>query len=563
MKKIIYALIYIFILTNFIYAQIAVNQIGYFPKSQKYVFFTTPVESYSIVNDKTYESVYQGKTELWKSNDPSTGHTVYRGDFSDFIKKGTYYIQTENIEKSMKFSIGNFVYDELYNKSLKSFYIQRCGIKLESKFAGEFAHDACHLNDGFYHSLTGKTGTRKVVGGWHDAGDYGKYIVNGAYSVAVMLTGYELFPAGFQSDNIGIPESGNNIPDYLDECQFELKWMLTMQDEDGGLFHKVTEKAFQTLDLKPNEDKKQQFIVIKTTTATADFAIVMAQAGRIYKQYDKKFAKKCKKSALKAWEYLENNPTIIPEGGFKNPEDIHTGQYGDLDDSDERFWAAVELYRTFKKKKFNNYILQNIKKLKLFPEEITWLQVSAFAAINYLKFTKGSECEETKNYIKQELHKFCEKMLAKRNNNGYQVLLNPGDYKWGSLQLALNAGFPLLVGAQEFNDDRYKEVALDQLNYVLGANGMNFSFVTGFGEKSATNVHNRICSLTDNWDIYPGFLVGGPNEDLQDDILKEQFINTTPGLCYIDTRDSYASNETCINWNAILVVYAGYMKGMH
>ena len=154
-------------------------------------------------------------------------------------------------------------------------------------------------------------------------------------------------------------------------------------------------------------------------------------------------------------------------------------------------------------------------------------------------------------------------MLSRYNKDGYHALLIPGDYRWGSLQINLNFGFILLVGGYEFDNKSYKNAAIDQINFILGANGLNKSFVTGFGEDAALDVHNRICSLTDNWDIYPGFLVGGPNENLEDGVLQEKFTgHNTPGLCYIDSRDSYASNETCINWNVILVVYAGYLNGL-
>lgn len=563
MKKSISIFVLINILAVSAFAQIAVNQVGYLPNSQKFVYFSNPAKSFSVVEKNSDKVVFQGKTELWKSDDPSTGHTIYKADFSELLTPGNYYIKSEKGEKSYTFAINNSVFNELYNKSLKTFYIQRCGIKLDEKYAGKFAHKACHLNKAHYHSDTKKTGTREVSGGWHDAGDYGRYIVNGAYSVAVMFSGYEFFPDGFQSDDIGIPESGNGIPDFLDEMRYELEWMFKMQDDDGGLFHKVTEPAFQTLDLKPENDEKPQIIVIKTTTATADFAVVMAQAGRIFKKYDKKFANKCKKAALKAWKYLEENPNIIPENGFKNPKDIHTGQYGDRDDRDERLWAAVEMYRTFKKNKYNEYFKTNIKEVNLFPNEIAWRDVAPFAIINYIKYAKNSGNRELKQFLIAEWKNFCDKMFLRQNNDGYQALLIPGDYRWGSLQINLNFGFILLAGAYEFENNNFKNAAIGQINFILGANGLNKSFVTGFGENAASKVHNRICSLTNNWEIYPGFLVGGPNENLEDSALRKKFSgHNTPGLCYLDSRDSYASNETCINWNAILVVYAGYLNGL-
>ncbi|HKK69199.1 MAG TPA: glycoside hydrolase family 9 protein, partial [Bacteroidales bacterium] len=415
--------------------------------------------------------------------------TIYVGDFSEFQTPGDYLIKAPDNGQSYPFTIGTEIYDKLYDESLKTFYIQRCGMELKSEFAGDFAHSACHTDAAKYYPDVNKAGTRNVPGGWHDAGDYGRYIVNGAYSVAVMLTGYEHFPKGFQSDNIGIPESGNSIPDLLDEIRYEIEWMLKMQDEDGGLFHKVTEPAFQALDLKPHEDEKTQVIMIKTSAATADFAIATAMAGRIYLQYDKTFADQCKAAALKAWEYLENHPDNVPKGGFRNPADIRTGTYGDADDADERFWAAVELYRTFQEKKFGKYIAKNIDDVNLFPEEIAWRDVAPFGVVNYLKFVEGDP--DFMQKLTGKLKHFCNDMLSRYETNGYGILLNPGDYRWGSLQIDLNFGFILLAGGYIFDNEDFKRAATHQIHYMLGANGLDQSFVTGFGERSPQDVHNR------------------------------------------------------------------------
>ncbi|MBN2280681.1 MAG: glycoside hydrolase family 9 protein [Candidatus Marinimicrobia bacterium] len=562
MKKL--ALITLIVLCNSVFAQIAVNQVGYLSQSQKPVYFLNGDESFSLVEKTTGKEVYSGKIYEIKQSDPATGQTIYEGDFTPFQQAGEYIIQTPKNGRSASFFIRQNVYDNLYQESLKTFYIQRCGLELTSEFAGDFVHPACHTKDAEYHRDVQKSGLREVSGGWHDAGDYGRYIVNGAYSVAVMLLAYEIFPEGFQSDTIGIPESKNRIPDLLDEIRYEMEWMLKMQDEDGGLFHKVTEPAFQSLDLKPHEDKKTQVLMIKTTAATADFTIAAAQAARIFKKFDKPFANQCKAAALRAWYYLEMHTENIPQGGFQNPEDIRTGTYGDENDADERFWAAVEMYRTFKDKSFEDSITAAADKITLFPNEISWCNVAPFGVVSYVKLAPNRSNPQLKQHLSKEWQNFCEMMLTRYQTNGYGVLLNSGDYRWGSLQIDLNFGFILLAGGYEFTNDPYRKAAVHQIHFILGANGLNLSFVTGFGEKYPVNVHNRICSLTHDGSIYPGFLVGGPNENLQDPLLQELYNEKTPpAFCYVDSRDSYASNETCINWNAILVAYAGYLNRPH
>jgi len=560
-KKFISILIALSTSIAFLQAKIAVNQVGFQPGNSKYVFFSEPVGKFFIIDHISGEKVFEAKTKLWKKNDPSTGQTVYRGEFGALRRAGTYHIQTPDNKVSAPFSIAGNVYKDLYDKSLKSFYIQRCGMQLSEEFAGDFAHDACHTEDGHFHPSCNKEGMGDVTGGWHDAGDYGKYVVNAAYSLGVMFMGYELFPGGFRCDNIAIAESGNGIPDFLDECRYELEWLLKMQGEDGGVYHKITGKNFKALDLKPEEDLAKRFILYKSTAATADFAVATAMAARIYLDDDAEFSASCKKAALRAWTYLEQYPEISPDGGYKNPEDVKTGQYDDWDDRDERLWAAIELYRSFGDAKHLNYFEKYINDVEAFPSEITWRFVSAFANMSYLAPNGSSKNPGILKHVTRKLEKYCKQMLRKRNENGYHVLLEPGEYKWGSLQLALNSGFVLLFGSQKFSEPQYLEVAMDQFHYCLGANGLNQSFVTGFGRNNPKKVHNRICSLTNNWQIFPGFLVGGPNEDLEDPELQKMFSEEVPpALIWLDHEGSYASNETCINWNAILLVFAGYLN---
>ena len=561
MKKLtVFALM---LIINSLLAQVAINQVGYLPNATKQVYFSSEVNSFTVRDFLGGDVLFSGECELWKKNDPATKQTIYRGEFSDFSDPGRYYIQDNKGNRSPVFGIGYNVYDDLYQKSVKSFYIQRCGMNLDEKYAGKFAHPACHTNDGTFHASAGVEGHEDVTGGWHDAGDYGKYIVNGAYSVGVMLTGYEFYPKGFQSDELDIPESGNGIPDYLDECRYELEWFLKMQDIDDGLFHKATAAYFCGMDVKPQDHKDTRYIIQKTSTATADFAAVMAKAARVYNPYDRIFSIKCKNAAERAWKWLEKHPTIVPDGGYRNPEGINTGDYGDGNDLDERLWAAVELYITTGDEKYNQFYQEKIGDAPKFDELFSWNTVQNLAHINYLKLVDNKESKKTHNLVKKEFEKYCKALNSKIDDSGYRVVLGVGDYSWGSCQVALNSGFMLLVGADIFNDKHFLKAGFDQIHFNLGVNSMNMTYVTGMGTKYPKTVHNRGCSLTDNWEVFPGFLVGGPNQFLQDNSLKEHFTkDTPPAQCYLDIMESYASNEICINWNAILVVYAGYLKGI-
>lgn len=177
----------------------------------------------------------------------------------------------------------------------------------------------------------------------HDAGDYGKYTVAAAKALADLLLAYDLYPSAFKEE-IPLPETDGITPDILHECRFELDWLLKMQDlETGGVYHKLTTLNFPALDVMPEDDLESQYFTAVSATATGAFAAIMALASRIFKPFDPEFSALSLERANKAWQWLLDHP-VVP--GFKNPQEVTTGEYGDSDDRDERYWAAAELFRT-------------------------------------------------------------------------------------------------------------------------------------------------------------------------------------------------------------------------
>ena len=148
-------------------------------------------------------------------------------------------------------------------------------------YAGVYYHSSCHPGDGFYHSSTGQSGFKLSTGGWHDAGDYGKYIVNAGITLGTSLLAYESFPSKFNQDDLNIPESGNSIPDLLDEVRYELEWYLKMQNSNGGVYFKLTKQQFESF-IMPNNDSGMRYIYQLSSNATGDFVAVMARASRIF-----------------------------------------------------------------------------------------------------------------------------------------------------------------------------------------------------------------------------------------------------------------------------------------
>ena len=239
-------LVFVFISLTFISlnAQVYVNKAGYLTFASKLVYMSSQPDSFFIHNNSSDDIVFKSSSSLWKANDPSTHLTIYTGDFSSFIQPGKYYITDDEGNKSSAFEISDTVFNDVVRKSLKGFYFQRCGMELESTFAGQYSHPACHINDGTFHPTTGESGKMDETGGWHDAGDYGKYIVNAGITTGTLLMAYDFFHEKFGYDDSNIPESGNKIPDILDEIKYELDWFFKMQRDDGGVYFKVTPKNF-------------------------------------------------------------------------------------------------------------------------------------------------------------------------------------------------------------------------------------------------------------------------------------------------------------------------------
>ena len=543
------------------FPQVFINQAGYINNLPKYFFTNSEADSFYIIETSTSLVVYRNELSFYVSNDAATGMTLYRGDFSDLTQDGNYFVLLSNNDSSYTFNVSKNALEDAYKKSLKGFYFQRCGITLEQDYAGVYNHPACHLADAYFHSTTGETGQKEATGGWHDAGDYGKYVVNAGITVGTLLMAYEMFPGKFSQDNLNIPESQNGIPDILDEVRFELEWLLKMQNESGGVYFKVTREQFAPI-IQPQNDTGTRYIYIISSTATGDFAAMMARASRIYKDIDTSFANKCLSASILAWNYLSAHPSIIPAGGFKNPSGTATGEYGDGNDSDERLWAAAELFNSTGELTYKNYFESHYSSGGIINSTMGWPNVNDLAQLTYLTSIQATASSTIKAQIKNALVSYSNSLVNRSASNGFGVAINPGEYNWGSNSDVLNKAILLIYAYEQTKNSNYFDIALSQLNYILGVNAHNFSFITGVGTNSVLHPHHRP-SWSDNIAVpVPGLMAGGPNQYLNDDVLQNTFNSSTPpALCYVDIADSYASNEICINWNAPLVFVLGYFNG--
>jgi len=539
---------------------VAVDQAGYPSLARKNAIVTVYADSFQVIDAATRTVKHRGAMDMASLGDAATGMELYRADFTALTLPGEYLVRTSAGDSSVHFTISDSSYSPVFRASLKGFFYQRCGVSLPQPVAGLWWHSACHTSsDAMFHATAESTGVAQASGGWHDAGDYGKYVVNAGITVGTLLMAYEWFPSRFSADNIQIPESGNGIPDLLDETRHELTWLFTMQAAAGGVFFKITKPQFEAF-VMPENDPGQRYIYRLSSTATGDFAAMMARAARVYRPFDSTFSAKCLAAAVRAWQYLQASPSIIPTGGFKNPAGTVTGEYGDSDDSDERLWAAVELYLANGDNAAHTYFLNNYSSKGIITGAMSWGNVRTLAECAYLRGARAGINATVQESIRQSLLTYCQSVITLRDNSGFRTAIRTSDYYWGSNSQVMNNALLLILGKAAGGSQELEEAALEQLHYILGVNVHGQSFVTGVGARSTLRPHHRPSGSDGVAAPVPGLLSGGPDRNINDDpVLAARFTaSTPPALCYVDDQGSYASNEIAVNWNAPLVFVAGF-----
>ena len=544
--------------------QIRLNQLGYYPNTSKIAIVTGKVayESFCIVSADGEDTLYEGG--LGREMKSAYSSTVTRiADLSPFRKTGEFVLRIRGVKQSFPFRIDNSVYNELGKAVLKGFYYQRSSMALEEKYAGKWNRGAGHSDAVVLIHPSAVTDDRPAgtkissPGGWYDAGDYNKYIVNSGITMYTLLSAFEDFPNYYDTLQTNIPESHDKLPDILNEVLYNLRWMFTMQDPfDGGVYHKCTNAEFDGM-VMPGVTKTSRYVVQKSTAATLDFAAVMAQAARVFKKFKSqlpRLADSCLKASANAWLWALKHPAVEYDQARLNKEykpDIGTGAYSDKLLADEWMWAASEIFVTSKNKMYFEVIEQNINDSVGLP---SWSNVRMLAYYTMLRYQDNlpKYASETVQVMRKRLLKLADEYLNRVSSNAFATVMGQSrrDFVWGSNAVAANQGI-LLINAYFLNGEKkYIFGALSNLDYLLGRNATGYCFVTGFGTKSPMHPHHRP-SVADGIDEpVPGLLVGGPNPGRQD---KCHYLFTDPETSYVDSDCAYASNEVAINWNAPMV----------
>ncbi len=526
------------------------NQVGYYPDAIKeFVVADYKATSFLILNEKG-KKAFEGKL-IDKGKWDISGEHILQGDFSALKKVGTYTIQLNTGITSAPFEIAHGVYEAALDASIKSFYFQRASMAIDEQYGGLYQRASGHPDDQcLYHPSTGKAeGTLNSPGGWYDAGDYGKYVVNAAITVGQMLNLLEMIPDAIPTDQLNIPESGNGIRDLLDEIRYELDWVMTMQDEDGGVYHKLTALTFGPF-IMPEAYDLDRYIIGKGTFSSLTFAAVMAQASRVYADIDPIFSSEALMAAEHAWDWA----AAYADVPYNNPKDVVTGEYGDDEFSDDFYWAAAELFISTGKESYLDslvqydqpYIHQITNSWKFFVRNMGF----------HTLLINGKQNEE----LTQKHLVLSDEILSKMESIPYGISID--HFEWGSNSDVLNLAMILCIAHHLSGEQKYLDGAIRNADYIFGKNATGFSFLTGFGAKQGMFPHHRPSGADDIDEPVPGFILGGPNKDKQDRQHVE-YTSDYPAKSFVDLQDSFASNEVCLNWNAPAVFVLGYLEQVY
>ena len=527
---------------------IRLSSVGYLPLRAKRASVVGAATTFTVVRDADGASVLSGAL-TGPVSDPDTGESVLTADFTSLADPGTYHLAVDGVGRSVSFPVDADVYRSAYVTAMLGFYGWRCGTAVSFDYAGtHFGYPACHLADAHAEPIGG-TGVHDGTGGWHDAGDYGKYTVNAALSAGVLLAAWEDYGTKLASIALQIPETGGPLPDYLAEIKWELNWLLKMQyaASDGRVSHKLTETSHPAF-IMPEADTGARSFVPYGTAATADFVAVLAKAARIYRPYDAAFADQCLAAARVSYDYLVANPSNVSA----NETGFISSQYSSTDD-DDRVWAAAELWAS----------TGDVAALADFETRVTalatqvspdfdWPNLGNLGVYTYLSSSLTGRSDTLVSTLKQAVVQAANTLVSTHETYGYGRAL--GKYYWGVNGSIARTCMLLELAYRVAPDAAYIDTCADQLAYLFGRNPYDRSFVTGIGVNPPRYIHHRP-SASDGIDApYPGLLVGGAW--VYRDIPGPPDIPpcTKPAAqCWVDEQGNYEVNEVAINWNAALV----------
>jgi endoglucanase len=538
---------------------IRVNQVGYLPNLPKLatvVSTSTSPLTWQLKNSGG-TVVATGSTSIF-GNDAASGDQVHIADFSTFTTQGTGYTLVVGSVASFPFDISATVYHTLKYDALAYFYQTRSGIAISLPYAvrSDLTHPAGHIgvapNQGDTNvpcaSDAGCSYSLNVSGGWYDAGDQGKYVVNGGIALWTLLNEYErtkflgTSSADFANGKMNIPENGNGVADILDEARWEMEFILKMQvpagqPHAGMAHHKMHDANWTGLPQRPELDSQPRVLRPVSTAATLNLAATAAQCARIWASIDATFSNKCLTAAQTAWTAAQANPSLLASGS----DGTGGGAYSDNTVTDEFYWAAAELYITTGSSTYLNFLTSSslYKVIPASPSSMNWGSVQALGDISLAVVPNSLPAADVSS-IRNNIVSVANGYINTANSQGYRVPFaggTGGAYYWGDNSDVANNGMVMALAYDFTGSAQYLNGANEAMNYLLGRNAMNKSYVSGYGENPLVNPHHRfwVKQADASYPMPPaGVLSGGPNSGLEDPFAAANLGGCKPQKCYVD-----------------------------
>ena len=517
---------------NDLQVKIRVNSIGYLTDGPKKATLLKTDASFSIIDIKTGKKVFRGNAE-GPFSQSDFKDTVYIADFSELQQEGTFYLQTKDKYRSVVFNISTNVYDSAFYNAMRGFYLWRCGTNVQTVYEGDtFRQKACHTTDGNLKYTEFGDKHKDGTGGWHDAGDYGKYVVNAGITTGLMFMAWDNFKEQLEDFSLDIPNTADGYPDFLKELKWETDWLLKMQypDNSGRISHKLTRTEFSEF-IMPSEDTVQRYFTNWGSNATANFVGIMAKAYRCFKPYDSVYAEVCLAAAKKSFNYLLKHPEYVKW----SQKEFRTGAYS-MPDTGSRLWATAEMWEVTGETKYLNLLEEKIKaSTSKFDYNWDWEDPKNLGFYTYLLSERPGKNPNVFKAVTDAMILVADSIVESTQNDIYGRPLEK--YFWGCNGSVVRLASNLYVAYYFTESEKYKTASREIISHIFGRNYYGRSYVTGLGIKPPMYPHDRRSGADDIINPWPGYIVGGGHTSTD----------------WRDIEASYQKNEIAINWQAGLV----------
>jgi hypothetical protein len=519
---------------------IVVDQFGYRAQSKKVAVFRapqlgkdaptpsnyTPGNTIRVIREEDAGNniVYSGQATAFKGGavDEKSGDKIWHFDFTGVTEPGRYHIRDEaNGLRSFSFRIADDVYNDVLKAAVRMLFYQRAGIAKPAQYAfEEWADVMCYDQDRrsrYKEAPNNASLERDLRGGWFDAGDYGKYTRWTAGYVSDLLLAYEENPDAF-SDDYGIPESGNGIPDILDEAKWGIDWLLRMQNPDGSTLSAQGLKGASP----PSADNETTYYGPPNTTATLGVTGAFSVASRVFRSIGEvEFADELKTAALKAWEWAKQYPDSIAHS-----KDLTAGDpevWEGTGRNENRLIAAYYLFELTKDESLLNIVEQEMGII----EPNCWWTDFYHHERNMVIMRYLSHPSVANRPGRSSIHSCLRSAFGSSinpdlaANDGYRSHI--GDYNWGSNKSKANFGESFYKWSVLDPSVDHRDIAEEYLHYIHGVNPLNTVYLTNMGRYGASK---SLTKLFHTWFAgskwgetksgspgpAPGFMAGGPNQ---------------------------------------------------